>query len=276
MAAQLEHSPVMEKLAAVNSHVNDSIISLFECPVCFEYLVPPIYQCRNSHHVCSSCKSKLNRCPSCTEAFLDSRSVFAEQIAEHLLYPCKNLEAGCIEKFSQKDISKHHAACPHRLYDCKLGKPNCVWKGRNYEIHAHMTSCHNEFAWMEEESNILYEFNIFEGIEDLQLVSACHEIFWYNFKCDAQKKKMFLAVQLIGLKELARNFTYEFSLTADGDCEKSIILKNRVNSDVEEINTIYENEACIALDFDMLKKYVRGENLSFVLRIGEVASKDDI
>ena len=121
MAAQLEHSPLMEKLATLNSDVNDSIISLFECPVCFEYLVPPIYQCRNSHHVCSPCKSKMDRCPSCTEPFLDARSIFAEQIAEHLLYPCKNLEAGCYEKCSQKDITIHHAVCPHRLYDCQLG-----------------------------------------------------------------------------------------------------------------------------------------------------------
>lgn len=39
--------------------------SLFECPVCMDYALPPILQCQSGHIVCSACRSKLSTCPTC-------------------------------------------------------------------------------------------------------------------------------------------------------------------------------------------------------------------
>ena len=47
---------------------NDSpadLASLFECPVCFDYVLPPIFQCQAGHLVCSICCPKLTCCPTC-------------------------------------------------------------------------------------------------------------------------------------------------------------------------------------------------------------------
>ena len=41
------------------------LASFFECPVCFDYVLPPIYQCQAGHLVCSVCRPKLNCCPTC-------------------------------------------------------------------------------------------------------------------------------------------------------------------------------------------------------------------
>ncbi|UYV68355.1 SIAH2 [Cordylochernes scorpioides] len=41
------------------------LASLFECPVCFDYVLPPILQCVNGHLVCAACRLKLLRCPTC-------------------------------------------------------------------------------------------------------------------------------------------------------------------------------------------------------------------
>lgn len=41
------------------------LASLFECPVCFDYVLPPILQCQSGHLVCSNCRPKLNCCPTC-------------------------------------------------------------------------------------------------------------------------------------------------------------------------------------------------------------------
>ena len=41
------------------------LASLFECPVCFDYVLPPILQCQSGHLVCSSCRPKLSCCPTC-------------------------------------------------------------------------------------------------------------------------------------------------------------------------------------------------------------------
>lgn len=44
---------------------NSDLASLFECPVCFDYALPPITQCQSGHIVCQPCKQKLNICPTC-------------------------------------------------------------------------------------------------------------------------------------------------------------------------------------------------------------------
>ncbi|THD23858.1 E3 ubiquitin-protein ligase [Fasciola hepatica] len=41
------------------------LASLFECPVCMDYALPPILQCQSGHIVCASCRSKLSSCPTC-------------------------------------------------------------------------------------------------------------------------------------------------------------------------------------------------------------------
>merc|ERR1711953_399640 len=47
------------------SQTNQDLASLFECPVCFDYVLPPILQCHAGHLVCSSCRPKLTCCPTC-------------------------------------------------------------------------------------------------------------------------------------------------------------------------------------------------------------------
>lgn len=41
------------------------LVSLFECPVCMDFALPPILQCQSGHIVCASCRSKLSSCPTC-------------------------------------------------------------------------------------------------------------------------------------------------------------------------------------------------------------------
>lgn len=45
--------------------VTADLASLFECPVCFDYVLPPILQCQSGHLVCSNCRPKLSCCPTC-------------------------------------------------------------------------------------------------------------------------------------------------------------------------------------------------------------------
>ncbi|PNF37359.1 hypothetical protein B7P43_G17833 [Cryptotermes secundus] len=268
--------------------VNDSIVSLFECPVCYEYLAPPIYQCKHAHNICSNCKLQVTRCPSCCEIFLDSRSVFVEQIAERLLYPCKNVEFGCNVKHSLQDMVEHYNDCPHRMYECLPGKATSsrwkgrsidilmhIKKGRSIDILMHIKNTHVESCWMVDENCIVYELNVFDGTEDIQLIAACHEVFWYNFKCDTTEKKMFLAIQYIGPKELASNFTYEFELRANADQEMSINMKNRTHPDTEKVSDIYESACCVVLDFAMLRYYVGSDNnLCFNLLVKKIVTMD--
>ena len=53
------------------------VLSEFECPVCFEIMMPPkrIYSCSNDHYICSLCltDTKMKACPLCREDFTVTR-----------------------------------------------------------------------------------------------------------------------------------------------------------------------------------------------------------
>ena len=56
------------------------LAALFECPVCFDYVLPPILQCNSGHLVCSSCRPKLACCPSCRGPLPVVRNLAMEKV----------------------------------------------------------------------------------------------------------------------------------------------------------------------------------------------------
>ncbi|KAL8187880.1 UNVERIFIED_CONTAM: E3 ubiquitin-protein ligase siah2 [Gekko kuhli] len=68
------------------------LTSLFECPVCFDYVLPPILQCQAGHLVCNQCRQKLSLCPTCRGSLTPSiRNLAMEKVASAVLFPCKTV-----------------------------------------------------------------------------------------------------------------------------------------------------------------------------------------
>lgn len=66
------------------------LTALFECPVCFDYVLPPILQCQSGHLVCNQCRQKLSCCPTCRGPLSPSiRNLAMEKVASTLPFPCK-------------------------------------------------------------------------------------------------------------------------------------------------------------------------------------------
>lgn len=66
------------------------LTALFECPVCFDYVLPPILQCQAGHLVCNPCRQKLSCCPTCRGPLSPSiRNLAMEKVASTLPFPCK-------------------------------------------------------------------------------------------------------------------------------------------------------------------------------------------
>lgn len=66
---------------------------LFECPICYEPLTIPVFQCnQNGHIACSSCISKINnKCPSCSGSIFSNRCRAIEKILESVsTISCRN------------------------------------------------------------------------------------------------------------------------------------------------------------------------------------------
>ncbi|GFG33075.1 hypothetical protein Cfor_12100 [Coptotermes formosanus] len=51
------------------SNLLQSVVQLLECPVCFETVPPPAFQCGNGHVTCGRCRSRAERCPVCRVSF---------------------------------------------------------------------------------------------------------------------------------------------------------------------------------------------------------------
>jgi E3 ubiquitin-protein ligase SIAH1 len=114
--------------------VRQSVFQTLTCPLCREYMRPPITLCQAGHNICSRCRSDRsdgNKCLSCESPLLNTRNVALETIARNLVYPCRYSVAGCRKRFGMDDVAKHHAQCPHRSYDCPLlALEGCKWTGR--------------------------------------------------------------------------------------------------------------------------------------------------
>jgi hypothetical protein len=116
--------------------MSDRLLQSLTCPLCCQYMRPPITLCQAGHNICSSCRPDMqwwggNRCPQCDSPLLDTRNVALESIAGSLLYPCRYSAAGCPHKFRLEDVGPHHAECPHRSYGCPLrALEHCKWTGR--------------------------------------------------------------------------------------------------------------------------------------------------
>ena len=100
-------------------------LSVFECCVCLEYIIPPIFQCRNSHVFCQSCRQKFKspvRCPTCRVVLLqtDIKNHSLEQIADSLglQFPCKYSLNGCDVTSLLTDRPKHKIQCEFVPYSC--------------------------------------------------------------------------------------------------------------------------------------------------------------
>ena len=83
-----------------NAEVIKAILKEFECPVCFDIMLPPkkIGACSKDHYLCGTCIMSLTnrRCPECREDFnriKPTRRRKAEKIIEKLKDSAQKLQA---------------------------------------------------------------------------------------------------------------------------------------------------------------------------------------
>lgn len=116
-----------EDSAVVSASTNTDLASHFECPVCFDYVLPPILQCNSGHLVCSQCRVKLSCCPSCRGPLGSIRNLAMERVAEDVLFPCKFRSNGCPQAFRFPKKKEHEEICEFRPYMCPCPGAQCKW-----------------------------------------------------------------------------------------------------------------------------------------------------
>ncbi|XP_050511111.1 E3 ubiquitin-protein ligase sina-like isoform X2 [Diabrotica virgifera virgifera] len=116
-----EFSSVLCPLSmATNETIVKSLISNFECPVCFKYMHPPIGQCVSGHSFCTHCFETIENCALCKAEKSPYRCILLEQIHACLLFPCKYCDQGCIFSGKSDSLTTHEEYCEFSSVSCPL------------------------------------------------------------------------------------------------------------------------------------------------------------
>ncbi|ODM94886.1 E3 ubiquitin-protein ligase Siah1 [Orchesella cincta] len=118
-----------------------------ECPVCFEILTAPIYQCQNGHIICNNCINRIEFCGECRIPLGDSRirNVALEYISQSMEVKCPNSTDGCEVLTTSGNLKIHLEVCDFRpipLCSKHLGWTNCIEKVTASSAINHLREVH--------------------------------------------------------------------------------------------------------------------------------------
>jgi E3 ubiquitin-protein ligase SIAH1 len=122
--------------------MNDEILKQLECPVCKELMRPPIHLCNTGHSLCSSCRQKLDECPTCRQPWSNSRNFCLEAMTLSVQYPCAYSQFGCYETFLGQEIAYHEVICEHKMFTCPV--PGCDFTGNYVSTKNHFKLTHKD------------------------------------------------------------------------------------------------------------------------------------
>lgn len=219
------------------------ILVELECPVCFNYMLPPIRQCQKGHSICDTCRQKLVNCPQCRSNFT-SNNITLEALAVKIEYPCPNKVRGCNLQLKYSVLSDHLKVCKFKACTCAM--PGCNWEGLRSELPYHWKS-HGKLKIFGAISH--FQKDILNDFTDFQLIEAFNYLFWIKFEVKAPYATW--TVQLIGSEDEVRNFG--FILTLSGD------VRRKVNF-IEHCCSVQQSDDCVnnctvTVHNKMLKKY---------------------
>lgn len=117
-----------------------------ECPVCYEYMIPPITQCYNGHNICSriSCGRNLQQCPLCRGDICNVRNRAAENLSRKITHPCSYRQFGCMAQYVLHCQNVHEECCRFKPHKCPLTMlENCNnWSGPLSQMKKHIKVNH--------------------------------------------------------------------------------------------------------------------------------------
>lgn len=199
---------------------NDRLASILECPVCFEFVLPPILQCKNGHIVCYMCYRKVEFCPTCRDPKENTtRNLAMEKMARELKFNCKYSSDGCTASTPYEQANDHTGKCEFRPYSCPCPGETCKWEGSLQSIMNHITISHNAITL--DGKDVEFVATHFEDHRAVRwvMIQSC---FNFNFVLALEKHRkaedifFFAAVQLIGSRIDAEKFIYRLELKEHG------------------------------------------------------------
>ncbi|XP_048192191.1 E3 ubiquitin-protein ligase SIAH1-like [Perognathus longimembris pacificus] len=248
---------------------NSDLASLFECPVCFDYVLPPILQCQSGHLVCSNCRPKLLRCPTCRGPLGSIRNLAMEKVANLVLFPCKYASSGCEISLPHTEKADHEELCAFRPYFCPCPGASCKWQGPLDAVRPHLLQQHKSITTLHAEDIIFLATDIdLPGAIDWVMMQSC---FGFHFLLVLEKQEkydgheqFFAVVQLIGTPQQAEKFAYRLELSGP---RRRLTWEATPGSIHEEVATAIMNSDCLVFDTSIAQLFAENGNLAINVTI---------
>jgi len=259
-----------------STDLEKSLLSHLECPVCLEYLKPPILLCANGHKICRICRQKVTKCPTCKDHFVDTRNLALEDLARQVIYPCKYRSYGCTDTFSHDNIVGHQAKCRYIPQVCpvaKLAIGKCSWTGSYDDIKGHLEENHLEVCceYVEGDFKFLYNLPSYgSGIKLFCFIFAYNEVFFSLFLAE---RNVFYAVLLyVGPPENAAKYKYIVEFVNKDNTEGVTVMHLTRSSD-ENLDDVYNSGKCGKLLYEVMSRLKDEKgNVKFKLEISRVGN----
>ncbi|XP_040363642.1 putative E3 ubiquitin-protein ligase SINA-like 6 [Rosa chinensis] len=120
---------------------------LLDCPICFEPLTVPVFQCDgNGHLACSSCCAKIeNKCPSCSCPIGSNRCSAIEKVVDSSTTSCRNKKYGCAASVTYHKKNEHERTCAYSP-SCSCPYLGCEFVSSVMELYRHYSNNHGDSA----------------------------------------------------------------------------------------------------------------------------------
>ncbi|XP_074042267.1 uncharacterized protein [Leptinotarsa decemlineata] len=204
--------------------IDEKMLHFFECPVCKNFMKPPIYQCQSGHSVCNLCRPRLEKCPTCRAIFGNTRNYSLEGLTTGIRYPCIFHDSGCMEISSVSDILKHESECPFKPYNCPF--KDCSSTGNHEVILDHLLSFHFNSVIYGDMAGYTESFRLDQNsysnkIFERKCVIAFNHIF--RLTCKRFAEHCLMAAEICGCKSGEKTFVYEVAIIDMSRPEKKLI-----------------------------------------------------
>jgi len=231
------------------------LLEEMECPVCREYVVPPIAMCVSGHSICTTCKNKMQRCPVCTKYFSSCRNYALENIAVKMMYPCKYQEEGCKELLTLQQRAAHHAECPHQTHKCPFSmvdKEPCRWEGSPPTLVNHIKNNHGGLCSAVKAGKFRRRlWDIENGPFWCRAIFAMDEVFfWYTAIKD---RHVYSSVFYVGPTVNASSYKYRITVTKDDTFGKAVAC-HVASSYHKSIDEVFRNCECVVFHREYVKR----------------------
>jgi E3 ubiquitin-protein ligase SIAH1 len=247
------------------------VLKQLECSVCMEYMLPPITLCGNGHNICSSCKQKFQKCPTCREPLSGTRNKTLENLAERVECPCPNKPHGCTLTFPIALIREHEEVCQFGPFDCPLNyRIKCNWTGTLTEIKGHVLHKHKDLLRRPQVRMLeLTNPNVLKYNKDkihVDILLSNDNLFFEA--CEIIGDAFYYIIQQIGPEKEASQFKYNFFLESGAEEITVCKVASSYSMDVKEV---YSTGKCVKLFCDIIERFVdEDKNLQFHVEIFKV------